>query len=143
MYERFDELSRRFDELSRIIASEMRRREAVRLSFGLIASSVAGSLFTFFKADQALAQTCSVPCSDFPGGCCPGSTDTCCHHLFFALSICCGAGNTCCISGPGSPTLNCCTSTQSYCHSGNSNPLCCSAVTTCCTSCHNAQCCAH
>ena len=109
-------MDEKFDQISRIVASSMPRREALRLSFGLIVSSVAGSALTLFKADEAAAQTCSVP-PDFPPNNCCSSTFTCCHLPVLAISLCCSAGSFCCTFA-SAPVPLCCQTGETCCFDG-------------------------
>ena len=97
-------MDRIFDEMARILARQMPRRQAFRLLGGALAAGIVGA----FGTRSASAQTCSPAC---PGGqkCCPGgprtfcapTANTCCGNKSCAAGLaccegsCCKAGQTC------------------------------------------------
>jgi hypothetical protein len=127
-----------FDDLSRIIAKPMPRREA----FKLIGGALGGAFIT--RLGFGIEQAAAVTCEKGESLCGSGSKAVCCS----AGKVCCGdstVGWTCCPSGH-----KCCTdASKPYCRTTTEG--CCCGITcdkgakqTCCTgaSGKNPRCCA-
>jgi len=88
-----------FDDIARIIASPVSRRQAVRLVSGAIGGAVLTSLGLArpFQAGAAAAVTCptgSSPCTNgTKSACCVNDAQKCCNDVG---AYCCTSSQTCC-----------------------------------------------
>lgn len=128
-----------FDDVSRIIASSMPRRQAFRLIGGAVGGALAASLGLGSGARAWGMQAGSAPCGvgTFACGndlCCTLELQTCCGRSQSAK--CCPKTSTCCI-GSGTNT-SCCAVGETCC-----NGICCSsAAPSCCGTAAKPVCCA-
>jgi hypothetical protein len=109
------------DDISRIIASPIPRRQALRLLSGVVGGGIIASM-GLGRASRGLGAQQVTP-EPF----CPPTTTRCGRH-------CCASGQTCCTKGTGKV---CCGTGRACCGSGNS-PTCCAAGQIC----SNNHCCA-
>jgi len=157
-------MSALLDDISRIIASPIPRRQALRLLSGV----VGGGVLTYLgRASRGLgvpaggAQApefikcpsgefrCGTTCCKNGLACCNGKCcargQTCCNGTCCARGMCCN-GTSCCTSGETCIAGKCCPSARS-CGGilGFSRPICCPSGQTCCnrTCCPSGQCCNH
>lgn len=80
-----------FDEIARILASPMPRRQALRLLGGALVGGIVGAL----GIKQAAAQVPCSPSAPCPTGqkCCPGRAGTCLPYCAGVKDNCCGCVN--------------------------------------------------
>jgi hypothetical protein len=133
-------MSALFDDVSRIIASSMPRRQAFRLIGTAMGGALAASL-GMGRASRGWAagglqdapSTCGVGKFACGSKCCTVAVQRCCGTG--STAVCCSAVDTCCSGGSGTQNV-CCGAGQSCCK-GASGTKCCSAGQTCC----NGVCC--
>ncbi len=144
-----NETSTRFDDIARIIASPIERREAIRLVSRVMGGSVLAALglggnslfgqnaspcptaLQFLCGSLSGTHSCCVVnsqqcCTDIGAYCCP-SADKCCH------GVCC-AGNQVCCGGPEN-VPRCCEPGQICCKG-----RCCTASPSASNPCEGARC---
>jgi hypothetical protein len=131
------------DDVARILASPMPRREALRLVGGALAGGILGTLGLRHAAaqrkDDPDDEKCRAGTTKCGTRCCSGA-QVCCQETDFR-PFCATAGKTCCGS-------TACVSGQTCCRT-SSRPFCATAGKTCCgrTACDkddvccNGQCC--
>jgi hypothetical protein len=129
-----------FDDISRVIASPISRREAFKRVGGTVGGAVLASL-GLGRAFPGLAATEPVTCGPNEFSCGNGSNATCCKAGLKCckggnVALCCAPGSTCC--GPGE-NVKCCSPGQICCGSG-SHSKCCQAGPSASTPCYNATC---
>lgn len=133
-------MSALLDDVSRIIASSMPRRQAFRLIGTALGGALAASLglgggSRGWSAPAGGQQEGATACGPgtFACGhkCCTTGKQTCCGSG--STAVCCNSGTTCCSSAAGSL----CCSSGTKCCTGASGIKCCSTGQTCC----NGVCC--
>ncbi len=149
-------MSALIDDVSRIIASPIPRRQALRLLGGVVGGGVLASL-GLGRASRALGAPGGVVpcgpgstacggrcCSNLAEQCCGGACvprdHTCCsnghqHHCSPGRS-CCG-GTECCKSGQACINANCCSNPCGT----KTHAVCCGSHTTCCGTAASPICC--
>lgn len=107
----------RFDELARILASDMPRRKAIKLAFG----ALLGASFTAAATQQAHA---AGFCFGVGNPQCFGNI--CVQDSYLCLGGCCCPNNTeCCPTEPDLCSRSCCDSAIERCLFSNGYVLCC------------------
>jgi uncharacterized repeat protein (TIGR03803 family) len=139
-----------FDELARIAAQPLPRREVLRLTLWALAGGV---LFALWPA-RAAADCASDPCAegqtccpspDGTSGCCSAPNDLCCEGFCIDPShfLCCaGLGHGCDLSQPQCCGAACCSTDQQCCSGGSvTGPFCCDLFFGACTNFPQPGCC--
>ena len=122
-----------FDDVARILASPLPRRQALKLVGGALAGGVLGALGVNPAAAQSNATKCKIGTFACGTGCCSSNTQTCCTTG--TSPFCVSKGKICCGSTSCSNNQTCCTT--------GSKPFCATKGKTCCgsTSCSSDQTC--
>ena len=139
-------MSHFIDDLSRILATPMPRRKALRLLAGALTGAFLASLGTE-RAQAACSPACTGGQTCCNNAICCNATDTCCFTN--DGTVCCPSGTACCTHNNGHAPACCPTAFASGCNNGDNGANTCtcntpltncpsSSPTTCCTS---SQCC--
>jgi hypothetical protein len=131
-------MDRMFDEMARILASQMPRRQAFKLLGGALVGGIVAALRT-----ETVSAACSGTQTACGTGCCNNSNQQCCGTSATGFS-CQPKTNTCCGKNSCSSTnQRCCgTGTAATCRASTDNccgttGLSCKSGVACCTNCTN------